>query len=183
MPAKLPTSLETKIGYIRYTATVKLDRPLWIDQTFGTTFTVIRQLNLNNSPIYRVSKLFKPFNYKHVVYLLLSYYTFQLPVEAEERKQFFLCCFLCCFKSKPLIIHARTPVGGYIPGQTIKLKFTADNSSDYNITKFTIQLIKVTNKITQEADFPVYAFVSFFFREFDIVLALIVDINAMRTSL
>lgn len=49
---------------------------------------------------------------------------------------------LTCFES-PLTITARIPVGGYIPGQTIPLNFTADNQSILDVLKFKAQLIKV----------------------------------------
>lgn len=38
---------------------------------------------------------------------------------------------------------ARTPVGGYTPGQVINLEIDVDNQSDQPVSDFTVQLIKV----------------------------------------
>lgn len=40
-------------------------------------------------------------------------------------------------------IVARTPVGGYVPGQTINLEIIADNESDQPATRFWVELMKV----------------------------------------
>lgn len=55
LPAGLPTSVEGDHGFIRYSATVNLDRPMWPDQEFEEGFTVIKPLNLNVMPHLRVS--------------------------------------------------------------------------------------------------------------------------------
>lgn len=67
---------------------------------------------------------------------------FQEPIQKTIEKTFYLGYCLTCFES-PLTITARIPVGGYIPGQTIPLKFTADNQSILDVLKFKAQLIKV----------------------------------------
>lgn len=54
LPYGLPTSLEGVHGYIRYAATVTLDRPRWANQTFEEAFTVIKPLNLNDDLRLRV---------------------------------------------------------------------------------------------------------------------------------
>lgn len=46
--------MEGDIGYIRYVAEVVLDRPMWPNQKYERTFTVIKPLNLNDSPSFRV---------------------------------------------------------------------------------------------------------------------------------
>lgn len=57
LPDNLPTSLESQNGYIRYSVLVKLDRPLMIDTEFLQPFTVIKKVNLNDSPALRVGIL------------------------------------------------------------------------------------------------------------------------------
>lgn len=68
---------------------------------------------------------------------------------AETEKSFFLCCLLCCL-SDPMKIVARTPVGGYTPGQTINLELDIINRSDQPVSDFTVQLIKVYRRTTFE---------------------------------
>lgn len=58
LPPGLPTSFEGQIGYIRYTARVVLDIPLWPDKTFDVPFTVIKAINLNDDPSLRVILFF-----------------------------------------------------------------------------------------------------------------------------
>lgn len=55
LPPELPTSIEGVFGYIRYVACVTIDHPVERDPYFETTFTVIKPLNLNDNPSYRVS--------------------------------------------------------------------------------------------------------------------------------
>lgn len=42
---------------------------------------------------------------------------------------------------------ARTAVGGYVPGQTINFELDVSNKSDQAISKFTVQLIKVSVRV------------------------------------
>lgn len=51
---------------------------------------------------------------------------------------------LICFDSNQIQIIARTPVGGYIPRQTILLEINVNNQSNIEISEFTIELIKVS---------------------------------------
>lgn len=57
LPAELPSSLEGDRGHIRYTARVNLDRPLWPDMTFESTFAVVKPLDLSLYPALRVSDI------------------------------------------------------------------------------------------------------------------------------
>lgn len=51
---------------------------------------------------------------------------------------------MTCFESNQIQIIARTPVRGYIPGQIIPLEIEINNQSNVEISKFTIELIKVS---------------------------------------
>lgn len=42
-----------------------------------------------------------------------------------------------------MIIIARTPVGGYTPGQIINLEIKVNNQSEQPLTEISVQLIKV----------------------------------------
>lgn len=54
LPVALPTSVEGKIGFIRYSVVVHIDRPLWSCRQFEEYFTVIKALNLNDEFALRV---------------------------------------------------------------------------------------------------------------------------------
>lgn len=56
LQSDVPTSFESENGsYIRYTALVVLDYQNSKEKTFTESFTVIREINLNNNPELRVS--------------------------------------------------------------------------------------------------------------------------------
>lgn len=65
----------------------------------------------------------------------------------KKDKTFFPCFLLCCCESAPLEIVARSPVGGYVPGQTINFEFIVSNRSDQPVNEFTLQLIRVCRRI------------------------------------
>lgn len=71
----------------------------------------------------------------------------QSPVNIEKEHTFCSCFCFPCDESEPLILRTRIPVGGYIPGQIIDLKFDATNKSNVRVSEFTIQLVKVSRSI------------------------------------
>ena len=56
LPPELPTSVEARIGYIRYLARVVIDIPRAFDKEFDCPFTVIKGINLQAIPALRVIK-------------------------------------------------------------------------------------------------------------------------------
>lgn len=76
LPMGIPTSLEAQIGHIRYGLQVVLARPLWPDQKFEKTFTVIKPLNLNHDITLRVN------NFK------MKYFPLRSHIKLELREQF-----------------------------------------------------------------------------------------------
>lgn len=66
-----------------------------------------------------------------------------MPSEGKLRRTFYLCWCLCCFESSPLLITARVPIAGYVPGEKIKVMFTADNQSNLSVLNLKAQFIKV----------------------------------------
>lgn len=55
LPDNLPTSCESKYGFIRYLASVNIIRPKQPVQTQTIAFTVIKPHNLNASPLFQVN--------------------------------------------------------------------------------------------------------------------------------
>lgn len=55
LPQNLPTSMEGDYGHIRYSVKIVMDIPMWIDKEFEFPFTVIKYMNLNIVPEWRVS--------------------------------------------------------------------------------------------------------------------------------
>lgn len=50
LPILIPTSFEHKIGSIKYTVTVNVDRLSKFDYTFKVLFTIMQRVDLNNEP-------------------------------------------------------------------------------------------------------------------------------------
>lgn len=57
LPPELPTSVEGLYGHIRYIVRVVLDFRLHPETKFEEPFTVIKMINLNASPVLRVSSI------------------------------------------------------------------------------------------------------------------------------
>lgn len=54
-PKELPTSFEGSIGYIRYKMTVVIDNnSMWRDKEFDIPFSVVKAIDLNSDPVFRV---------------------------------------------------------------------------------------------------------------------------------
>lgn len=90
-----------------------LDRPWKTDKEFRTTFTVIKNedLNLANA--------------------------LMIPSKTEILRHF----YCCCFKSKPFHMTASIPFTGFVPGQTIEVTIRLNNQSNVDIegTKVSIE--------------------------------------------
>lgn len=55
LPLSCPTSCEGKYGHIRYALWLIVERPFRFDNEFSKPLTVIRTVDLNLNPVYRVS--------------------------------------------------------------------------------------------------------------------------------
>ncbi|XP_055613071.1 arrestin domain-containing protein 3-like isoform X6 [Uranotaenia lowii] len=115
LPYTLATSIEGKWGFVRYTAKVVLERPWGDDNTYVQPFTVLRHLDFNqhNPDIYR-------------------------PITVKKTKVF--CCGPC--RSDPMFIVAEIPISGYVPGQTVAIKYDIFNQSDNSIEYFEATLVR-----------------------------------------
>ncbi|XP_031621629.1 uncharacterized protein LOC116339736 [Contarinia nasturtii] len=126
LPLNIPTSLESQHGHIRYGFQVVLDRPLWSDQKFEETFTVIKPLNLNND------------------------LTLRHPIVEEETKRFNPFCLFTCCASSPLFMIATVPVSGYCSGQMVNVDLELTNTSNENISAFVVQIVREVKFFTYE---------------------------------
>lgn len=138
LSSKLPTSYEGTYGYIRYVATLYIERSTQKDEPLKETFTVIRPLNLNNKSLFRVS-------YSILVpnYLLKKRFWFQVPIEKRISAKFNQFCLFFCWKTAALKIFGRLPVSGYCPGQTMNLKLDVINNSDQDVQHILVHFVKV----------------------------------------
>lgn len=55
LPRELPSSVEGKIGSIRYFVRVIIDCTMWVNEVFKRSFNVIKPLDLNDDPMMRVN--------------------------------------------------------------------------------------------------------------------------------
>lgn len=62
----------------------------------------------------------------------------------EEIKNVFPLCFACCGGTYAIKLIARTPVGGFVPGQLINLEINVTNQSNEDISQITVELVKVS---------------------------------------
>lgn len=92
--------------------------------TYKLAFTVIKQLDLN---------------YENPAILL--------PIKMEAQKTF--CCGICT--SKPLLLSASIPMGGYVPGQAINVAIEVNNQSNTDVDYVKTTLKKI---FTYHAQIP-----------------------------
>lgn len=115
LPLQLPTSFESKYGYIRYQIKVELERPWKFDIKYCFAFTVIKVLDLNyESPALR-----------H-------------PLKTETTKTFFLG-----LSGKPLFISAEIPFSGFVSGQSVPIKIVVVNDSSTDVEETQVCLKKI----------------------------------------
>lgn len=121
LPFNLPTSFESKYGYIRYQIQIQVDRPWKLDLKYCFGFTVIKNYDLNNdSPALRT------------------------PLKAETTKSFFLG-----LSSKSVYISAEIPSRGFVAGQTVPITITANNDTNIDVKEIKISLKKIIHYNSQ----------------------------------
>jgi Arrestin (or S-antigen), N-terminal domain/Arrestin (or S-antigen), C-terminal domain len=121
LPIQLPTSFESKYGYIRYQIKVELERPWKIDVKFCFAFTVIKVLDLNfESPALRS------------------------PLKTETTKTFFLG-----LSGKPLFLSAEVPISGFVAGQSVPISIKVNNESGTDVDETKISLKKIIHYNSQ----------------------------------
>lgn len=123
LPHQIPTSFEGRIGHIRYTIMVALERPWKFNNTFKVAFTVLKPYDLNyDSPVLR------------------------MPSQMEINKTF--CCWPC--SSGPMVLTASIPQTGYVPGQAVNIRVDIRNLSSIRIDEIRFILMKIVNYHSQQ---------------------------------
>ncbi|CAO1394873.1 unnamed protein product [Diamesa hyperborea] len=122
LASHLPSSIETKQGFIRYSLEVSIDVPLGFKKELKIPFTVIKQDDMNSLPS-----------------------TLKMPFQIEAYKIFWS---LKC-KSKPLKFKVGIPYSGFVPGEALNLLVDVINNSNNDVQKFKISLLKVIKYTSQ----------------------------------
>ncbi|XP_013118359.2 arrestin domain-containing protein 17 [Stomoxys calcitrans] len=115
LPMACPTSCEGKYGHTRYALWLIVDRPLRFDNEFSKPLTVLRTVDLNLNPAYKV------------------------PVQAEEMRS--LGCWPC--SSGKITYILRVPFGAYAPGQTLRYSLLIQNQSMADISGYEVEFNEV----------------------------------------
>ncbi|XP_065829337.1 arrestin domain-containing protein 3-like [Oscarella lobularis] len=118
LPAALPSSFESSIGYngyIRYWVTALVDRPWKFDYKSKRPFTVIECIDVNRPELL-------------------------VPMRSENEKH--LCC-LCC-QSGPITLSASIDRSAYCPGESVVISANAENLTNRQMRGIRAQLIAVT---------------------------------------
>lgn len=121
LPVNLPTSFESKYGYIRYQIKIELERPWKFDLKYCFGFTVIKVLDLNH---------IRP--------------SLRNPLKCETTKNFFLG-----LSSKSLHISTEIPIRGFVAGQNIPITITVNNKSKIDVKEIQIALKKIIHYNSQ----------------------------------
>lgn len=112
LPHQLPTSFESKYGYIRYQIKVELERPWKFDFKFCFGFTVLKVLDLNyESPALRS------------------------PMKTELEKAFFFG-----LSGKSLFVSAEIPMSGFVAGQAVPVLIKINNESKIDVEETKVVL-------------------------------------------
>lgn len=116
LPSQLPSSIETKKGFIRYSLEVSIDVPLGYKKELKVPFTVIKQEDMN-----ALSSALK------------------MPLQIEAYKRF--CSMKCT--SKPLKFIVKIPYSGFVPGEAVNVLVDVINESNNDVRKLKISLLKI----------------------------------------
>ncbi|GLG94127.1 Uncharacterized protein GBIM_01384 [Gryllus bimaculatus] len=119
LPLDLPSSFESKHGYVRYTAKAAIRRSGRFDHHCKSAFTVICPLDLNNEP------------------------DVQEPVQKKEEKRLFFG-----LGGSPIRLEVSLPYSGYVPGQKCEADFEFENRTTNNVSlkAYIVQIIKLKAK-------------------------------------
>ncbi|XP_005176207.1 arrestin domain-containing protein 17 [Musca domestica] len=111
LPLSCPTSCEGKYGHIRYALWLIVERPFRFDNEFSKPLTVIRTVDLNLNPVYRI------------------------PLEAEKTSA--IGCWPC--SGGDINYTLKVPFGAYAPGQTLRYTILIQNQSMTDISGYSLE--------------------------------------------
>lgn len=122
LPTNIPYSAEGKFGEIYYGIKVVLDIPHDLDKEIRMPLTIIRYEDLNTIPMLKYPK-------------------------REEASKTFCWFWICCLGTSPLVMAARIPHSGFVPGQIIPIVVEMNNQShvDVKCTKITLKGLHAFN--------------------------------------
>lgn len=115
LPMDLPSSLEHKLGHIRYTIKATFERPWKFDYEIKTSFTIVSNYDLNQKPMA------------------------VLPLEDEIEKSF---CYFCLCPWGKLRAVISVPSSGFVAGQVIPVTVHCENESTVSVSKIKVYLKK-----------------------------------------
>jgi len=121
LPLSLPSSFMGRYGKIVYSIKAVIDRPWKFDHETVTFFTVSGIYDLNTDP------------------------SAVLPFSKSDYKMLGL---LCC-QSGPISASVQLDRSGYVPGENIYLKATADNKSDRVMNSTLVYLVQSTTYMAE----------------------------------
>ena len=125
-PVVLPTSFESRTGYIRYSLLARIRRSWKFDHTTTRAITVNEIVDIN---------------------------TAQLTSSLSSSNEKTLCC-LCC-ASGPLTLSAKTDRGGYCPGESIAISTEAENHSNRRVTSVRATLKRIVVYYASGRSYPI----------------------------
>ncbi|OXU20350.1 hypothetical protein TSAR_008783 [Trichomalopsis sarcophagae] len=103
IPQNIPCSFEHVLGFVRYTVKAVIDRPWRFDHKIVSAFTVVADYDLN------------------------AHRNLATGISDEIKRRFRSCCCLGNAGGIKAIVKSR--VSGFVPGETIQLDVSYDNSS------------------------------------------------------
>lgn len=131
IPLGCPSSFESKRGRVRYAVKlVYVNDFLNSEKSVG--FTVIKPLNLNSHGVNLAVRFI------FIVYEIKTR-TFQLPFcDDKEKKMWF------GLSNNKLVINAKVPKTGYVPGESIPVEVFINNKSSCDIWELSVKLVLKT---------------------------------------
>ncbi|XP_075164633.1 arrestin domain-containing protein 17-like [Haematobia irritans] len=125
LPKTCPTSCRGKFGHIRYLLELTVDRPFRYDNVFTRPLTVLKKVDLNLNP------------------------EFKVPLQYEEISS--IGCWPCA--SGEIVYSLSIPFGAYASGQTMPYSLKIQNHSMTDITGYNAKFIECMTFIAHRPEY------------------------------
>ncbi|XP_013118298.2 arrestin domain-containing protein 17 isoform X1 [Stomoxys calcitrans] len=125
LPKSCPTSCRGKYGHVRYLLQLTVDRPFRYDNVFNRPLTVLKRVDLNLNP------------------------EFKVPLQCEE-----ICsvgCWPCA--TGDIIFTLWIPFGAYASGQILHYSLKIQNHSMTDITGYKVEFIECMTFVAQRPEY------------------------------